>query len=368
MITVVKLSKQQRSALGSVIREGEYDRSVAARAQIVLWRADGCSVAEIARMSGATRPTVYKWLDRYESCGLDGLIDQDRPGRPRGIPESVRSRVVALTRQTPPASTGLSHWSSREMSAYLKRAEGISVSHSVIARIWKEYDLQPFRQGTFKLSRDPKFAEKVVDIVGLYLDPPAGAVVLSVDEKTQVQALERTQPLLPISFAKSEKRTHDYVRHGTTNLFAALEVATGQVMGRCFPRRRTADFIAFMDQVVERHADRELHVILDNLSTHSGAEVDTWLAAHPNVSFHFTPIGGSWLNQIEIWFGIITRQAIRRGSFGSLRLLIDTINAYITDWNQDAKPFTWTAKPKEIIAKVRVLQRDYKKLLANNSK
>ncbi|WP_395111388.1 IS630 family transposase [Actinomadura sp. SCN-SB] len=367
-MAVVELSKQQRSSLESVIRQGEYDRSVAARAQIVLWRAEGRSVAEIARMSGATRPTVYKWLDRYESSGLDGLIDQDRPGRPRGIPESVRSRVVALTRRTPPASTGLSHWSSREMSAYLKRAEGVSVSHSVIARIWKEHDLQPFRQGTFKLSRDPEFAEKVIDIVGLYLDPPEGAVVLSVDEKTQVQALERTQPLLPISFAKSEKRTHDYVRHGTTNLFAALEVATGQVMGKCSSRRRTADFIAFMDQVAERRADQELHVILDNLSTHSGAEVDAWLAAHPNVSFHFTPIGGSWLNQIEIWFGIITRQAIRRGSFGSLRILIDTINAYITDWNQDAKPFTWTAKPKEIIAKVRVLQRDYKKLLANNSK
>jgi len=367
-MTVVELSKQQRSSLESVIRQGEYDRSVAARAQFVLWRADGHSVAEIARMSGATRPTVYKWLDRYESSGLEGLIDRDRPGRPRGIPGSVRSRVVALTRRTPPASTGLSHWSSREMSAYLKRVEGISVSHSVIARIWKEHDLQPFRQGTFKLSRDPGFAEKVVDIVGLYLDPPEGAVVLSVDEKTQVQALERTQPLLPISFAKGEKRTYDYVRHGTTNLFAALEVATGQVMGQCFPRRRTADFIAFMDQVAKRHAGRELHVILDNLSTHSGAEVDAWLTAHPNVSFHYTPIGGSWLNQIEIWFGIITRQAIRRGSFGSLRILIDTINAYIADWNQDAKPFIWTAKPKEIIAKVRVLQRDYKKLLANNFK
>ena len=362
------LSQAQRSSLELIIRQGAYDRSVAARAQIVLWRADGHSVADIVKMSGTTKPTVYKWLDRYESSGLDGLVDKDRPGRPRGIPERVRSRIVALTRQSPPASTGLSHWSSREMATYLKREEGVAVSHSVIARVWREHDLQPSRQGTFKLSRDPEFAERVADVVGLYLDPPDGAVVLSVDEKTQVQALERTQPLLPISFSKSEKRTHDYVRHGTTNLFAALDTRTGEVMGKCFSRRRTKEFIAFLDQVAERHADRELHLIIDNLSTHSGAEVDAWLAAHPKVSLHFTPVGSSWLNQIEIWFGIITRQAIRRGSFGSLRILIDAINAYIANWNQDAQPFAWTAKPKEIIAKVRLLQRDFRKLLANNSK
>ena len=367
-MAVMDLSQRQRASLESMVRQSEYDRSIAARAQIVLWRADGHSVADIVRMSGATKPTVYKWLDRYERSGLDGLIDKDRPGRPRGISKQVRSRIVALTRQSPPAVTGLSHWSSREMAKYLKREEGISVSHSVIARVWKEHGLQPHRQGTFKLSRDPEFAEKVVDIVGLYLDPPEGAVVLSLDEKTQVQALERTQPLLPISFSKSEKRTLDYVRHGTTNLFAALDTRTGEVMGRCFPRRRTKEFIAFLDEVAERHTDRKLHIILDNLSTHSGADVDAWLAAHPNVSFHFTPIGSSWLNQIEIWFGIITRQAIRRGSFGSLRILIDTIESYITTWNQDAKPFVWTAKPKEIIARVRVLQRDFNKLLANNWK
>lgn len=254
------------------------------------------------------------------------------------------------------------------MSAYLKREEDISVSRSVIVRIWKEHDLQPWRQGTFKLSRDPECAEKVIDIVGLYPDPPDGAVVLSVDEKTQVQALERTQPLLPITFSKNEKRTHDYVRHGTTNLFAALDIATGEVEGKCFPRRRTGKFITFMNEVTRRHADRELHVVLDNLSTHSGPEVDAWLDAHPNVRFHYTPIGSSWLNQIEIWFGIIIRQDIRRGSFGSLRIPVDTINAYIANWNADARPFAWTAKPKEIIAKVRVLQRDYKRLITNNTK
>lgn len=235
-MVAMDLSQRQRSSLESMVRQGGYDRSVAARAQIVLWRADGHSVADIVRMSGATKPTVYKWLDRYKESGLDGLVDKERPGRPRGIPERVLSRIVALTRTSPPAETGLSHWSSREMARYLKRQEGISVSHSVIARVWREHDLQPSRQGTFKLSRDPEFAEKVVDIVGLYLDPPEGAVVVSVDEKTQVQALERTQPLLPISFARSEKRTHDYVRHGTTNLFAALDTRTGEVMGRCFSR------------------------------------------------------------------------------------------------------------------------------------
>lgn len=304
----------------------------------------------------------------WSYLGVDGLVDRDRPGRPRVVSEEVRSRIVALSRQSPPESTGLSHWSSREMARYLKRVEGICVSHSLIAAVWREYELQPYRQGTFKLSADPRFAEKVVDIVGLYLDPPAGAVVLSVDEKTQVQALDRTQPLLPLTFARSEKRTHDYVRHGTTNLFAALDTGTGQVHGRCFPRRRTTEFVAFMDEVADRHKGRELHVILDNLSTHSGAYVDAWLTAHPNIHFHFTPVGSSWLNQIETWFGIITRQAIRRGTFGSLRILIDTINSYIANWNQDPKPFTWVATPKEIITKVRVLQRDFKKLVANNSK
>ena len=182
-------------------------------------------------MSGASKPTVYKWLDRYERLGVDGLTDLPRSGRPPEVPDSVRSRIVALTRCTPPADTGLSHWSSREMAKHLKRAEGIAVSHNVIAQVWRDHDLQPQRLGTFKLSSDPEFETKVADVVGLYLDPPVGAVVLSIDEKTPVQALDRTQPVLPIDFAKTEKRTHDYVRHGTTNLFAALDTLTGEVLG-----------------------------------------------------------------------------------------------------------------------------------------
>ena len=213
---------------------------------MVLWNDAGLSVQDIARRSGASKPTVYKWLDRYQRFGVDGLADLPRVGPPPGVPGKVRARIVALTRCTPPADTGLSHWSSREMAAYLKRVEGINVSHNYIAGVWREHDLQPHRQGTFKLSTDPNFEAKVMDVVGLYLDPPEGAVVLSFDEKTQVQALDRTQPLLPIAFGKTEKRTHDYVRHGTTNLFAALNVGTGEVIGGCYPRRRTEEFLKFM--------------------------------------------------------------------------------------------------------------------------
>jgi transposase len=252
------------------------------------------------------------------------------------------------------------------MARYLKREMGICISHNFVAALWRENGLQPHRQGTFKLSTDPDFEEKVIDVVGLYLDPPMDAVVLSIDEKTQIQALDRTQPLLPMTFCKTEKRTHDYTRNGTTNLFAALNTATGEVVGRCFARRRTEEFLKFMDQVVAAQDGQEIHVVLDNLSTHSGSAIDQWLTKHPNVTFHFTPTGSSWLNQVEIWFGIITRQAIRRGTFRSLRQLINTINTYITKWNHDSKPFTWTATANEIITRVRLIHRDFKKLLDNN--
>src|SRR3954447_22491234 len=368
IIPVVDLPEAQRASLEALPRQDGYDGSVSARAQIVLWRADGFSVGDIVRMSGASKPTVYTWLGRYERFGVDGLTDLPRSGRPPEVPAGVRSRIVALTRCTPAAETGLSHWSSREMAKYLKRAEGIAVSHNFIAQVWRDHDLQPRRLGTFKLSNDPEFEAKVADVVGLYLDPPVGAVVLSIDEKTRVQVLDRTQPVLPVDFGKTEKRTHDYVRHGTTNLFAALDTATGEVLGECYQRRRTTEFLTFMDKVVQRYGDREIHVVLDNLSTHKGDDVNTWLARHPDVSFHFTPTGSSWLNQVEIWFNIITRQAIRRGTFSSLRVLIKTINSYIENWNRDAQPFTWTATPSEIIANVRILHRDFKKLLANNAK
>lgn len=368
MMTLMGLSSGQRDALRSLISDESYGGSVSERARMVLRRDEGYSVADIVRISGATKPTVYKWLRRHEQFGVDGLTDRKSTGRPREVDDAVRARIVALTRQSPPAETGLSHWSSREMAKYLKRVEGVSVSHNFIAGVWRDNGLQPHRQGTFKLSPDPDFAEKVIDVVGLYLDPPADAVVLSVDEKTQVQALDRTQPLLPITFDKAEQRTHDYVRHGTTNLFAALNITSGEIIGNCRPKRRTDDFLAFMDQVTAQYPDRELHVVVDNLSTHAGKKVDKWLGKHPKVTFHYTPVGSSWLNQVEIWFGILTRQAIRRGTFGSLQILIGTINSYIETWNETAKPFTWTATPQEIITKVKMIHRDFKKLLANNSK
>jgi transposase len=363
----MELTVDQRTELESVLRVG-YDGSVSARAQMVLWRADGHSVAGIAAMAGTTKPTVYKWIDRFEEGGLGALDSRRSTGRPRSVSGEVRARILALTKVPPPDETGLAHWSSYEMSRYLRRREGISVSHNFVSMLWRECDLQPHRQGTFKVSRDPAFATKVADIVGLYLDPPAGAVVLSFDEKTQVQALDRTQPLLPISFGKTEKRTHDYIRYGTTNLFAALDVLTGTVIGRCFDRRRTTEFITFMSHVLRKYPkDKEIHVVLDNLSTHNNEDVDAWLAKHPNVTFHFTPKGASWINQIETWFGIITRQAIRRGSFASLAQLIKKISHYITHWNDEVEPFKWVATAGQILEKVAVLDCDFRKLVANNT-
>lgn len=350
----------------SRLHSDAYDGSVAWRAQIVLWDDAGYSAAQIAEMAKTTRPTVYKWVNRYAESGVAGLENRKSTGRPRVVPGEARARILALSRESPPEHTGLTHWSSGEMAKYLKRYEGISVSHNFVAVLWREHGVQPHRQGTFKLSRDPDFVVKVADVVGLYLDPPAGAVVLSMDEKTQVQALDRTQPMLPMDFGKTAKRTHDYVRHGTTNLFAALNTRTGEVIGRCFARRRTVEFITFLDQVIRRYPRKEIHVIVDNLSTHAGDDIDKWLTKHPRVKFHYTPKGSSWINQIETWFGIITRQSIRRGTFQSVRQLIRHIENYITHWNEDAAPFTWTATADEINGKVQILQRHFRQLLDVN--
>ncbi len=231
------LTEAQRAELYAKIPSGGYDGSISSRARIVLLHDERHSVAEIAGMMDTSKVTVYKWIDRYREGGLPALESRKSTGRPREISGEVRSRILALSRQTPPGETGLSHWSSQEMARYLKKREGIAVSHNFVAVLWRENGIQPHRQGTVKLSPDPEFAAKVMDIVGLYLDPPEGAVVLSLDEKTQVQALDRTQPLLPVTFGKTEKRTHDYVRRGATNLFAALNTGTGEVTGACYQRR-----------------------------------------------------------------------------------------------------------------------------------
>jgi transposase len=364
----VDVTPDQQSELRSLTNSSEVSGSMATRARIVLWWAEGRTKVEIAALAGVSRPTVDLWLSRFAADGVAGLLGQRRGGGREQVPASTRARILALTRSSPPAGSGLSHWSSREMAAFIGRTEGVSVSYHYVAKLWREAGLRPHRQGTFKLSRDPAFAEKVADIVGLYLDPPGGAVVLSIDEKTQIQALDRTQPLLPIEFDVSEKRTHDYVRHGTTNLFAALDVGTGQVFGECKPSRDGANFLAFLIKAVRRHPGREVHVVLDNLSTHSTPDVLKWLDANPHVHFHFTPIGSSWINQIETWFGIITRQSIRRGTFTSVTVLTKQIRDYIEHWNTDPKPFEWIATADEILARVQLVQTSIKQLVDNNAR
>jgi transposase len=364
----VQLADEQVAELRAVATSRDVSGAVATRARIVLWTAEGRMRKDIGELAGVSLPTVDRWVDRYAQHGLAGLEERKRGAAREQVPARVRARILALTRAMPPAETGLSHWSSRQMAAYVNRTEGVSVSWHYVAKLWRDNDLKPHRQGTFKISRDPWFADKVFDLVGLYLDPPAGAVVLSLDEKTQVQALDRTQPLLPIDFGVTEQRTHDYKRHGTTNLFAALDVATGTVVADCYPQRTAAEFLAFLRKAVKPHAGKQIHVILDNLSTHDTAEVREWLEANPNVTFHFTPVGSSWMNQIEIWFGIITRQAIRRGTFVSVNHLIQRIRAYVEHWNANAEPFVWTANAEDILAKVRLVQTNVKKLVQNNSK
>jgi transposase len=364
----VELTTDEWSELRALVNSPDVAATVATRARIVLWRAEGRQKKDVAAVAGVSRPTVDLWLERYAVEGVAGLLDRSHAAPREQVPAAIRARVLALTRTSPPTQTGLSHWSSREMAKFITRTEGVAVSHHWVAVLWRTHGLKPHRQGTFKVSKDPQFAQKVADIVGLYLDPPGGAVVLSVDEKTQIQALDRTQPLLPIEFTQSEKRTHDYVRHGTTNLFAALNVATGEVLGECKPSRNGANFLAFLKKAVKPHRGKDIHVVLDNLSTHTTPDVMAWLANNPHVRLHFTPVGSSWMNQIETWFAIITRQAIRRGTFPSVQVLIRQIRDYIAHWNTDPKPFMWTATADEILAKVQLVQTNIKKLVDNNSK
>lgn len=364
----VKLTDEQRAELQALTNSPDVAASVGTRARIVLWRDEGRRKKDIALLAGVSRPTVDLWLARYAAEAATGLLDRSHAAPREQVPARIRARVLALTRTSPPGETGLTHWSSREMARFIARTEGVAVSHHWVATLWRKHGLKPHRQGTFKLSRDPEFAAKIADIVGLYLDPPGAAVVLSLDEKTQIQALDRTQPLLPIEFDATEKRTHDYVRHGTTNLFAALNVATGEVIGECRSSRDGENFLAFLKKAVKPHRGKQVHVVLDNLSTHTTPDVMTWLVANPHVRFHFTPVGSSWINQIETWFSIITRQSIRRGTFSSVRVLIRQIRDYIDHWNADAKPFAWTATADEILAKVQLVQTNIKQLVDNNAK
>ena len=316
---------------------------LAQRARIVLVAADGVSNTQIAVMVGVSRPTVIDWRSRYESSGLAGLDDAPRSGRPRKVDHEA---IITATLLPPPKGLGVTHWSSRLL------AERLKIGNATVARAWRDYGVRPWRAETFKFSTDPELVAKVTDVVGLYLAPPEHAIVLCVDEKSQIQALDRTAPILPMQPGLAERRSHDYVRHGTTTLFAALEIATGKVTANVQPRHRHQEFLRFLKQVAKAYPDRELHLVMDNYAAHKRVEVTNWLAANPRVNVHFTPTSASWMNLVEIWFGIIERQAIRRGTFGSVRELNAKIRAFIDNWNHDrAHPFTWTKTADEILKK-----------------
>jgi transposase len=313
------------------------------RSRAVLLMADNVAGTEVAFLTGYTPVQVSRIRRRFAAEGFRGLLDKPRSGRPPRMTEAKSARIVALTLKPPPA--GLTHWSTREL------AERVGLSHTTVHRIWRAHALQPHRVQTFKFSTDPRAEQKIRDVVGLYLNPPTHAVVLSLDEKTQIQALDRTQPLLPLRPGSPARQTHDYRRHGLTSLYAALEIASGRVLGECSDRHTGADFLRFLKGLSRCYRGHELHVVLDNSSTHSTPDVRAWLDDHPSVHFHFTPTGASWLNMIEAWFGILTRKSVRRGSFVSVRALVRHIRHYIDHWNENPTPFVWTKKPADIIRK-----------------
>jgi transposase len=331
-----------RERLSALTRASTAPAGMALRARIVLLAADGVSHTEIAERVGVSRPTVIGWRARYERCGLAGLEERPRSGRPRVIDHRA---VIAATLRPPPAKLGVTHWSSRLL------AERLKIDHATVARAWKAYGVAPWRCETFKFSTDPELVAKVTDVVGLYLAPPENAIVVCVDEKSQIQALDRTAPTLPMQPGRAARWTHDYRRHGTTTLFAALEIATGKVTAACKPRHRHQEFLSFCKQVARAYPTGELHLVMDNYAAHKRVEVRDWLADNPRVHVHFTPTSASWMNLVEVWFGIIERQAIRRGTYRSVRDLNTKIRAFIDAWNDRCHPFVWTKTAEEILTK-----------------
>ena len=327
------LREGDREELVRLTRSSSVRAGLAQRARIVLLAAEGLSNTAVAERVGVSRPTVIGWRDRYAAKGLAGLVDEPRPGRPRTIDHAA---IVTATLTPPPKKLGVTHWSTRLLARQLK------ISDATVAKAWRDYRIQPWRSESFRFSTDPELVAKVVDVVGLYLAPPEEAVVLCVDEKSQIQALDRTAPILPLQPGLAERRSHDYIRHGTSTLFAALEIATGQVTGAVKPRHRNQEFLAFLKQVAKSYPDVELHLVMDNYAAHKHPNVKAWLAANPRVVCHFTPTHASWMNLVEVWFSLIERQAIHRGSFGSVKDLNAKIRQFITGWNCRAHPFAWT--------------------------
>jgi transposase len=343
-VKVLSLPEADGQELERRLRSQTLPVAAARRARIVLLAAQGVPGVQIAELVGCSEPTVIHWRRRYQDFGLPGLEDRPRSGRPRSVVDDAKEHeVLAATLCPPPPELGVTHWSCRLL------ARRLGLHFTQVAHIWRRWGIQPWREETFKFSTDPQLEAKVRDVVGLYLNPPEGAVGLCVDEKSQIQALDRTQPMLPVRPGLAARRTHDYVRNGTTTLFAALEVATGKVLDDCYDRHRHQEFLKFLKKVAKAYPRVELHVVCDNYATHNHEAVQHWLARNKRVRLHFTPTSGSWLNLVEVFFSIITRQAIHRGSFPSVHDLIATIRTYIDAWNQRCGPFVWTKTAEEIL-------------------
>src|SRR6266568_2130673 len=343
---VVTLSDPERVQLQRWVRAHVTPQQVALRSRILLLAAEGKENLDIAEELKVNRHTPALWRQRFIQEGLDAVWEiQSGRGRKPHYPASKVAAIVDATLQTKPK--GATHWSCRTM------ARSQQVSKNTINRIWQEHNLKPHLSRTFKLSRDPKFLEKLTDVVGLYLNPPDKSLVLCIDEKSQIQALDRTQPGLPLKKGRCGTFTHDYVRHGTTTLFAALEILEGKVIGQCFPRHRHQEFLKFLRRLDEEFPEKlKLHLVLDNYGTHKHPKVRTWLESHPRFALHFIPTSSSWLNQVERWFGELTQKAVRRGTFISVTELQEAIEQFLQAWNEAPRPFVWTATVEKIMAKV----------------
>ena len=342
----ITVTAEDRGLLEAIVRDRNAKQKHVKRAKVILATAEGCGTNEVIRRSGLSKPVVWRWQERFMREGVAGLLrDKTRkPGKPP-LPGAVVQRVIALTLSTPHGE--VTQWSGRAM------AQAVGISLRSVQRIWQANGLQPHRLQSFKLSRDPQFAEKMMDVVGLYVDPPAHAIVLSVDEKSQIQALDRTQPGLPMKKGRRGTMTHDYKRHGTTTLFAALNVLDGNVIGRCMQRHRHQEFVRFLNAIeAQVPAGKMVHVILDNYATHKHPKVRNWLKRHPRFVFHFTPTSASWLNAVETFFSKLTRRRLQRGTFRSVHDLQIAINRFLAENNDRPKPFVWTADPKKVLAAV----------------
>jgi transposase len=342
MPVLIELSEEERAQLESWARRRSSAQALAQRSRVVLLAAEGLNNTEIAGRLGVHRPMVRKWRSRFAEYRLDGLIDEPRPGKPRTITDAQVEEVIVKTLESTPKDA--THWSTRSM------AREVGLTQSAVLRIWRAFGLAPHRQETWKLSKDPQFVAKVRDVVGLYLNPPERAVVLCVDEKSQIQALDRTAPILPMLPGTPERATHDYKRAGTSSLYAALDITTGQVIGSLHARHRAIEFKKFL-QTLDREipAELDVHVILDNSSTHKTPAVKKWLLAHPRFVLHFTPTSSSWLNLVERWFSELTNKKLRRGTHRSVRQLNTDIRAWIETWNENPRPYVWTKTADQIL-------------------